>query len=195
MPGSNLAKFGRSKEKRNDARIVVLAVVVNVEGFLKYSQIFEGNMSDCDSLLHIIQELSNRTSGTGRKPVVVLDAGISSEENLQLLRNHQFDYLCVSRTGMSKYRVDPNTQPVTISDHKDQPLILKKLKEEGLSDHFLLVESQRKSLKEKSIYSRFTQRFEQAMNQVKQVLEKKAVSSNTIKCGNALAGSKKNINA
>ncbi len=173
MLGSNLAKFGRSKEKRNDARLVVLAVVVNVEGFLKYSQIFEGNMSDCDSLQHIIQELSNRTSGTGRKPVVVLDAGISSEENLQLLRNHQFDYLCVSRTGMSKYQVDPNTQPITITDNKNQPLILKKVKIEGLLDNFLLVESQGKSLKEKSIYSRFTQRFEQAMNQVKQSLQKK----------------------
>lgn len=173
MLGSNLAKFGRSKEKRNDARIVVLAVVVNVEGFLKYSQIFEGNMSDSNSLQHIIQELSNRTSGTGRKPVVVLDAGISSEENLQLLRNHQFDYLCVSRTGMRKYHIDPNTQPITITDNKDQPLILKKVNVEGLSDNFLLVESQGKSLKEKSMHSRFTQRFEQAMNQVKQGLEKK----------------------
>ena len=173
MLGSNLAKFGRSKEKRNDARLVVLAVVVNVEGFLKYSQIFEGNMSDCDSLQHIIQELSNRTSRTGRKPVVVLDAGISSEENLQLLRNHQFDYLCVSRTGMSKYHIDPNTQPITITDNKNQPLILKKVKVEGLLDNFLLVESRGKSLKEKSIYSRFTERFEQALNQVKQGLEKK----------------------
>ena len=173
MLGSNLARFGRSKEKRNDARIVVLAVVVNVEGFLKYSQIFEGNMSDSNSLQHIIEELSNRTSVTGRKPVVVLDAGISSEENLQLLRNHQFDYLCVSRTGMGKYQIDPNTKPITITDNKNQPLTLKKVNVEGLSDNFLLVESLGKSLKEKSMHSRFTQRFEQSMNQVKKGLEKK----------------------
>lgn len=44
MQGSRMAKFGRSKEKRNDARIVVLAVVVNREGFLKYSNLFEGNV-------------------------------------------------------------------------------------------------------------------------------------------------------
>ena len=173
MLGSKLAKFGRSKEKRNDARLVVLAVVVNVEGFLKYSQIFEGNMSDCDSLQHIIDELSKRTSASGRKPVVVLDAGISSEDNLKLLRDHQYDYLCVSRSGMRKYHVDPTTQPVIITDNKDQPITLQKVKVEGASDNFLLVESLGKTLKEKSIYSRFTERFEQAMNQIKQGLQKK----------------------
>jgi hypothetical protein len=35
MRGSKKAKFGRSKEKRSDAKIIVLAVVVNREGFLK----------------------------------------------------------------------------------------------------------------------------------------------------------------
>src|SRR4028119_2212630 len=36
---SKLAKFGRSEEKRNDAKLVVLALVVNIEGFIKYSSI------------------------------------------------------------------------------------------------------------------------------------------------------------
>jgi PAS domain-containing protein len=47
---SKIAKFGRSKEKRSDCKLVVLAMVVNVEGFIKYSNIFEGNTSDSDSL-------------------------------------------------------------------------------------------------------------------------------------------------
>ena len=40
---SKLAKFGRSKEKRSDAKLVVLALVVNIYGFIKYSSIHEGN--------------------------------------------------------------------------------------------------------------------------------------------------------
>ena len=47
---SKLAKFGRSKEKRNDAKLVVLALVVNIEGFIKYSSIHQGNIADCDTL-------------------------------------------------------------------------------------------------------------------------------------------------
>ncbi len=74
MRSSKIAKFGRSKEKRSDARLVVLAVVVNSEGFLKYSQIFEGNIADNKTLEQIITELSARTSATERHPIVVLDA-------------------------------------------------------------------------------------------------------------------------
>jgi transposase len=66
MTGSKLAKFGRSKEKRNDARIVVLAVVINREGFLKYSNVFEGNMADCKTLGSVIDAMSNQTSHTRR---------------------------------------------------------------------------------------------------------------------------------
>ena len=33
MQGSRIAKFGRSKEKRSDARLVVLAVVITVKDF------------------------------------------------------------------------------------------------------------------------------------------------------------------
>ena len=40
---SQLAKYGRSKEKRNDAKLVVLAMVINIQGFIKYSSIHQGN--------------------------------------------------------------------------------------------------------------------------------------------------------
>jgi len=102
MRSSKIARFGRSKEKRSDARLVVLAVVVNTEGFLKYSQIFEGNIADSKTLAQIIA-LSARTSSTERRPVVVLDAGIATEDNLKLLKKNKFEYMCVSRSGMNKY--------------------------------------------------------------------------------------------
>jgi hypothetical protein len=50
MSGSRIAKFGRSKEKRSDARLIVLALVVNPEGFIKYSSIPEGNVSDSSTI-------------------------------------------------------------------------------------------------------------------------------------------------
>jgi transposase len=103
---SKIAKYGRSKEKRNDAKLVVLAVVVNTEGFLKYSQIFEGNMSDSKSLSCIIETLCKKTGSAEQKPIVVIDAGISTEENLQLLKTKGYDYMCVSRSGLNKYSID-----------------------------------------------------------------------------------------
>ncbi len=50
MLESKIAKFGRSKEKRKEARLIVLAVVIKHEGFLKYLNIFEVNMAYCKTL-------------------------------------------------------------------------------------------------------------------------------------------------
>ena len=170
---SKIAKFGRSKEKRTDARLVVLAVVVNTEGFLKYSQIFDGNITDCGTLEKIIDELSLRTSSTSRHPTVVLDAGIATEENLKLLKEKKFGYMCVSRSGMNKYSVDTNSQPIKICDKKGQPLVLQKVIVAGSTDNWLRVHSAAKALKESGMNSRFSQRFEEGLLQIKESITKK----------------------
>lgn len=173
MRSSKIAKFGRSKEKRNDARLVVLAVVINTEGFLKYSEIFEGNMSDSKTLEEIIAKLSTRTSSTERHPIVVLDAGIATEDNLKVLKKNKFNYMCVSRSGMSKYSIDADSSPIKITDKKDQPTTLQRVKVEGSTDTWLRVHSQSKALKESGMNSRFSIRFEQGLSQVKESLGKK----------------------
>lgn len=173
MRASKIARFGRSKEKRTDARLIVLAVVVNTEGFLKYSQIFEGNIADSKTLEQIITELSARTSSTRRQPVVVLDAGIATEDNLKLLKENKFDYMCVSRSGMNKYAIDTQSNPVKICDKKKQELTLQKVTVEGSTDSWLRVHSPAKALKESGMNNRFSARFEQGLSQIKESLGKK----------------------
>ena len=86
MKDSKLAKFGRSKEKRTDAKLIVLAVIVNTEGFLKYSDIFEGNTSDCATLQRVITKLNKKAGYTNQKPIIVMDAGIATETNIQFIK-------------------------------------------------------------------------------------------------------------
>ena len=38
-----LSKFGRTKEKRNDCKILVLALFINIYGFIKHSSVHEGS--------------------------------------------------------------------------------------------------------------------------------------------------------
>jgi hypothetical protein len=59
---SKLALYGRSKEKRSDAKLIVLALVVNPEGFLKYSNVYQGNTADNTTLPGIIKGLRGQTS-------------------------------------------------------------------------------------------------------------------------------------
>jgi hypothetical protein len=91
---SQIARFGRSKEKRSDCKIVVLALVINPAGFIKYSGIFEGNTQDAKTLEDIVTNLRSRTSSS-KRAVVVIDAGISTDENLAMLSENDFDYVCV----------------------------------------------------------------------------------------------------
>ena len=99
---SELAKYGRSKEKRNDAKLVVLALVVNIYGFIKYFAIHQGNMADSENLSLMIDKLSRCTNA--QNPVVVIDAGIATEENLEMIKGKGYHYLCVSRTKLKDYQ-------------------------------------------------------------------------------------------
>jgi hypothetical protein len=72
MVESRIAKYGRSKGKRNDAKLIVLALVVNPESFIKYSSILEGNVGDSSTLSGMIDELRLKTSGGGHNAIVVM---------------------------------------------------------------------------------------------------------------------------
>ena len=147
MKGSRIAKFGRSKEKRSDAKLIVLAVIVNTEGFLKYSDIFEGNTADCKTLQSVIAKLSTKAGYSYRKPIIVMDAGIATEANIQFLKKEGYDYLCVSRSNIKDYQADTKSEPVQIYDKKRQPIELLKVHVENDTDNYLWVKSQAKALK------------------------------------------------
>lgn len=100
---SKMAKYSRSKEKRNDAKLIVLAMVINPEGFIKYSAILEENIADPKTLEEMINTLGIKTSETAKKALVVNDAGIATEENLEMINAKGYDYLCVSRSSLKNY--------------------------------------------------------------------------------------------
>ena len=157
---SKLAKFGRSKEKRTDAKLVVLALVTNMYGFVKYSSIFEGNMSDSKSLESIVDELRSSTSETAPNSTVVIDAGIATEENLQMLQKKGYNYVCVSRSKVKDPKAVKADGIVKITTKTKQTIELERVTCEGKSDYFLKVNSPGKRLKEQSMADKFGQRLE-----------------------------------
>ena len=140
MRDSELARHGRSKEKRSDCPLIVLALVVNVEGFVKYSAIYEGNMADCKTLTDMIEKLTIATTETAtptladnacnlhevrsKKRIVVIDAGIATEANLKMIVNKGYDYVCVSRSSLKKYAVLEDVSPVVVLDKLNRPIEL-----------------------------------------------------------------------
>jgi hypothetical protein len=171
--GSQIARFGRSKEKRDDCKIVVLALVINPEGFIKYSGIFEGNMQDCKTLEGVVKTLRAKTSTCGRA-IVVIDAGISTDENLAMLKENKFDYVCVSRSKIKDYTVDAESIPVIVEDKKKQKIKLQKVVSEKHNDFLLKIDSEAKRAKELSMNNRFQENFEKGLSIIAASLTKKS---------------------
>ena len=174
MKNSKKAKFGRSKEKRNDAKIIVLAVVVNTEGFLKYSDIFEGNTTDHSTLRTIIQKLTQRIGYKPEKPIVVMDAGIATEDNILFLKAEGYPYLCVSRSKIKNYKADTASKPVQITDKRNQPIELLRVKVENDGDNYLWVKSKAKAEKESGMHNQFSERFEEGLRGIQNAISKKS---------------------
>lgn len=162
---TELRQYGRSKEKRSDCPIVVLGAVVNTDGFLVRTQIYPGNTADCASMQDIMTDLDNSLQGEHGK-VVVMDAGISTSDNLKWLREHGYDYITVRRGGSTDDYKITGTDVVTVEDIKKQPIQIQFAQIEGESETLLLVDSHAKTLKEKSMYDKATSRFEDGLKAI-----------------------------
>jgi hypothetical protein len=60
MQNSSLAKYGRSKENRTDCKQVVLAAVVNTNGLLVRTQIYEGNETECTTMQEVLKSVEEK---------------------------------------------------------------------------------------------------------------------------------------
>jgi transposase len=169
---SKLAKFGRSKEKRSDAKIIVLALAVNVLGFIKYHSIHEGNMSDSSNLNQVLEKLSKNINCNN--PTVVIDAGIATEQNLNLIKSKGYKYVCVSRITPKDYDAQKNRLSVLLETKSKKEVLLKALNTPGQKDFFMSVESEAKALKEQSMKTQFEERFEELLRTAQKALSSKS---------------------
>lgn len=169
--GSKLAKYGRSKEKRSDAKLVVLALVINVEGFIKYSSVLEGNTADCATLPAMIEKLAAHTSAP--KAVVVLDAGIATRENLELIAAKGYKYLCVSRTKLKDYQAVQDRLTVLLETKSSQTVRLNAVVSSDSTDYYLEVKSEAKAMKERAMAGQFEKRFEAELQKIYSAIHRK----------------------
>lgn len=178
---SRKARFGRSKEKRSDCKLLVLALCINKEGFIRYSSILAGNTADPSSLPDMIDTLAAKTrvpNRPDRKTLVVMDAGIVTEENLSLIKERGYNYLCVSRSRLTDYKLSDDAQSVTVLDSKKRAIKLTRISHEEGGDYYLRINSPIKALKEESMNRRFKEGFEMELSKAKEALGKKGGKKN-----------------
>jgi len=100
------AKRGANKQKRNDCAQIVVGMVFDQFGFELLHKVFEGSLNDSKSLLRMIGELNTVVADGKEKPLIVMDAGVATRRNLDLLRAHGFGYLVNDTRGQRKRYIE-----------------------------------------------------------------------------------------
>ena len=131
-------------------------------------------MADSKTLSATIDSLRMVTSSVSRKAVIVMDAGIATEDYLKLVKEKGFDYLCVTRSKLKKFEIEKAQTIKTVYDKREQSTSLLKVKVENESDYFLKIKSESKAVKEASMHRQFKQRFEEGLEIIKAGLSKKS---------------------
>jgi len=173
MLGSKKANFGRSKQKQTGSKLIGLALSIDSLGFVRYSKFYTGNISEPGTFEAMLSDVVTAMDIKDKKPVIVMDAGIATEKNLEIIKSDKYgyDYVCVSRTIPKQY--DKLTDQATaITDNRGHKIELTKVSVEGKDDCFLHIKSSQKKKKEDSIDKKLTESLEAQLQDIKDKLPK-----------------------
>ena len=166
--GCSKSKRGHSKQKRTDCPLVTLGLVLDNQGFVKCSEVFDGNVTESKTLPGMIETLKKRhhRQTQGEFPpvfTVVLDAGIATKEVITYLREQGHKYIVKSRT-----------QP-DLSEGDDFTPIKSGVKARIVQvdgESILHCKSEGRSKKENAMLDRFKTRMEAALTKLHEGLSK-----------------------
>ena len=155
-----LAAHGHSKEKRSDCPLVTLGLVLDSSGFPKRSHVYEGNVSEPATLSEMIHNLQSTGMPALQKPMVVMDAGIATQDNIDWLNNHQYPYLVVSR---KKHREFDESESTIVKQDAECTVKVQKVIDDETGETLLYCHSSQREKKERAIGTLFSRRFEDAL--------------------------------
>lgn len=161
------AKKGRSKEKRNDCPLVTLGVVFNPQGFPLKTDIFEGNVSEPKTLEEVIKRLDYQNV----KPIIVLDAGLATEDNIKWLKAEKFPYIICSRKRSQPIPEGLNFE--IVKERKDQNVRAACVKNPETNETFVYCQSEATLATERKWKTTAQKGFEAGLNKMANGLQKK----------------------
>lgn len=101
-----------------------------------------------------------------------MDAGFSSEANLEWLRTDGYNYITDMRSSGVYYTCESDVIE-KVHDNRKQEIRLQLMKTDGVPDAVLLFDSDAKALKERGMFSVALSRYEQGLEQIRKGIEGK----------------------
>src|SRR5580698_3773829 len=154
-----MVRRGYSRDHRPDCEQLVIALIVNNEGFPFSYEIFDGNRTDV-STMETILRMVERKYGKARR-IWVFDRGIVSEDNLAAIRKRGGQYLTgTPRSQMKQFEAELLKEDWT----QVRPEVeVKKVPIPNGEETYILCRTAGRAEKEKAIRNRFSNSMETAL--------------------------------
>ncbi len=163
-----MVRRGYSRDHRPDCEQLVIALIVNNEGFPFSYETFDGNRTDV-STMETILRMVERKYGKARR-IWVFDRGIESEENLAAIRKRDGQYLTgTPRSQMKKFEAELLKDDWT----QVRPEVeVKKVSIPQGEETYILCRTSGRKEKEKAIRNRFSNNMETALKGLEKAIVK-----------------------
>jgi transposase len=157
---------GYSRDHRPDCEQMVIALIVNSEGFPFSYETFDGNRADV-STMEAILRMVERKYGKARR-IWVMDRGIVSEENLKAIRNRGGQYLVgTPRSQMKRFEAELLKDDWT----RVRPEVeVKQVVVPQGDETYVLCRTTGRKEKENAIRKRFSTRMELALQRLQETI-------------------------
>jgi transposase len=162
-----MMRRGYSRDHRPDCEQMVIALIVNSEGFPFSYETFDGNRADI-STMETILRMVERKYGKARR-IWVFDRGIVSEENLRAIRKRGGQYL----VGTPRRQMKQFEEELLKDDWAQvRPDVeVKKVAIPQGEETYILCRTAARKEKEQAIRNRFSARMEEALQRLATTIE------------------------
>jgi len=154
-----LMRRGYSRDHRPDCEQLVLALIVNADGFPFSYEVFDGNRADVTTVEAILRTVE-RKHGKARR-VWIFDRGVVSEENLVAIRRRGGEYLVgATRSKLKQFEAE------LLKDDFEKIRVdveVKQIHIPGGEETYILCRTAGRKEKEKAIRGRFVAKIEKAL--------------------------------
>ena len=161
--GNPLAQRGHSRDHRADCKQVCLALVVSREGMPIGDEVFAGNRTDVTTVEDIVEAMEARYGLAQR--IWVMDRGMTSEDNLEWLRETGRRYLVGTPKSELKKWAGPLADARDWQTVRDGLEAKRCVRPDGV-ETFVLIRSVERREKERAMHERFARRIEAGLERL-----------------------------
>lgn len=163
---NEMAKRGHSRDHRPDCPQVCIGLVVSEDGLPLGYEVFEGNRHDSKTLKTIVDAMETKYGRSQR--IWVLDRGMVSEPNLQMLRERGGRYIVGTPKAMLR-RFEQHLAGQDWTQVQDGVEVKKIASEDG-TEVFVLARSRDRRAKEQAMHAKFVTRMEEGLKKLEQAI-------------------------